>query len=160
MSQNSGANDGDGKPVFNIQRLYTKEISCKIPNAPQIFRDELKPEISTEVQIKHEKLQDEIYEVVLKIHLTGKSNNITAFTIEVHQAGIFDLKAFDNHQLDQLLRGYCPNILFPYIRRVISDVMNDASLPPFILNPINFEALYLQQQQAKQTDAKEAEVVH
>jgi len=132
---------------FGIQNIYIKDISFETPNSPQIFMEEWKPEIDMELSNKINKLQDDLFEVVLNITATTKVGEKTAFLIEVHQAGIFLIKHFAQDKLSYMLNSYCPNILFPFARELITSTVTRGGFQPLLLAPINFEALYAQQQQ-------------
>ncbi len=132
---------------FGIQNVYIKDISFETPNSPQIFMEEWKPEIDMEISNKINKLEDDLFEVVLNITATTKVGEKTAFLIEVHQAGIFLIKNFAQDKLSYMLNSYCPNILFPFARELITSTVTRGGFQPLLLAPINFEALYAQQQQ-------------
>lgn len=139
-------------PIFSIEKLYVKDISLEIPHAPQIFLEREAPQI--DVQLHHASTQVEpgIYQTVLSVTATAKVGDKTMFLVEVAQAGIFTIRNVPQGDIDQLLNMACPNILFPYAREVVSDVVVRASFPPLVLSPVNFEALYMAQlqQQAAQ----------
>ncbi|MGD9108785.1 MAG: protein-export chaperone SecB [Gammaproteobacteria bacterium] len=134
------------KQQLEIQRIYVKDLSLESPAAPKIFREEWRPELTIDLNIKNNQLEENVYEVVLEITITAKMGEKTAFLAEVHQAGIFFLTGFDKNQTDQILNAYCPTVLFPYAREVVSDMTVKASFPPLNLAPVNFDVLYLQQQ--------------
>jgi preprotein translocase subunit SecB len=137
---------------FAIQRIYVKGLSFESPNTPEMFRQQWEPEVKIELHTESTTLAENVYEVSLQATVTASVKEKTGFLIEVTQAGIFTIAQFTDDQLKMMLGSYCPNILFPYVREVISDVINRASFPPFILAPINFDALYnrqLQEQTAK-----------
>lgn len=133
------------KQQLEIQRIYVKDLSLESPAAPKIFREEWRPELTIDLNIKNNQLEETVYEVVLEITITAKMGEKTAFLAEVHQAGIFLLTGFNADQTDQILNAYCPTVLFPYAREIISDMTNKASFPPLNLAPVNFDVLYLQQ---------------
>lgn len=132
------------QPHFEIQRIYVKDISFESPNTPHTFTEEWKPEVSLNLESKSNRIQDNVHEVVLSITATVSSNKKTAFLIEVHQAGLFVVSGFPNDQLHQMLGSYCPNVLFPYAREVVSDLVVRGGFPQLILAPVNFDALYAQ----------------
>ncbi len=146
------------KPEFNIQRLYIKDISFEAPGSPKVFRTEWRPEVNVDLNIETHHLEGDIHEVVLKVTTTAKLANETAFLVEVKQAGIFIIKDFDNKQFQAMLGSFCPSILFPYAREVISDLTMRGGFPPLYLAPINFEALY--QQQLEKGKGTTTETVH
>ncbi len=142
MAENKPTNQ-DG-PMFTIQRIYVKDVSFETPHAPEIFREEWKPEVNVDLQTKTNRLEDTIYEVVLHLTVTVKMGERVAFLVEVHEAGIFTLKGFAQDQLAHALGSMCPNILYPYARETISDIVIRGGFPQLLLAPVNFDALYLQ----------------
>ncbi len=137
-------------PEFAIQRIYIKDLSFESPNSPQLFLEPWQPATDVELNVKTAKLAEDIYEVELIVTVTMKSQQKTAFLVEVHQAGIFGVKGFNDAQLHRMLGSYCPNILFPYARELISDTITRGGFAPLYLTPINFEGLYEQQLQQQQ----------
>jgi preprotein translocase subunit SecB len=135
---------------FAIQRIYTKDLSFESPNAPQIFLGEWKPEINVGIQSQVNKLSEESIEVVLTINVEATQGEHTAFMVEVQQAAIFMVKGFSEDELGPLLGIGAPNALFPYAREVVSDLVTRGSFPQFVLQPVNFEAMYAQQAAAQQ----------
>lgn len=136
--------------ALQIKRLYVKEQACKLPNAQHVFREEWKPEMELELHIDHTAVSSLEYEVVLRIRLTARLKQLTALTLEVQQAGLFELKNYTPEQLTYLLKSYCPTLLFPFARQVVANHIAEAGLPPLLLAPINFDALYHQQQKASE----------
>lgn len=145
-----GAQSGDKQ--FAIQKLYIKDVSFESPNTPKVFTEEWKPEVEFNLNSKTGKAADDLYEVSLTVTVTVKNNEVTAYLAEATQVGIFGAKGFEKPELGQLLGSFCPNILFPYIREVISDMVIKGGFPPMLLAPVNFDALYAQQQ--RDPDAK------
>ncbi|HQR52168.1 MAG TPA: protein-export chaperone SecB [Burkholderiales bacterium] len=141
------------QPHFSIEKLYVKDLSLEIPNAPQIFLERDAPQVDVQIQTQGKGVQDGIYDVVLSITVTAKLGERTVFLVEVAQAGIFQIRNVPEADLQGVLGIACPNILFPYAREVVSDAVTRAGFPPVVLNPINFEALY---QQRLQQEAAEA----
>lgn len=133
-----------GSPInFTIQRIYTKDLSFESPLTPRIFNNpEWKPEVNIELSVNNEEIGDNTYEVVLLITVTLKHQKDTVLVCEVKQAGIFTIEGVEGQGLGQLLASYCPNILFPYAREVISDVVVRGGFPQLLLAPVNFDALY------------------
>jgi preprotein translocase subunit SecB len=136
-----------GARQFSIQRIYLKDVSYEAPGIPEAFRQEWNPrnELNLNTQVKA--LGDDAYEVVLTLTLTTKTGERTAYLVEVHQAGIFGLKGFSEQEKAPLLGAYCPATLFPYAREIISDLVAKGSFPQMVLQPINFDAMFLQHQQ-------------
>jgi len=144
--------------AFGIEKIYVKDLSLEIPNAPQVFLQRETPQVGIELRNAANTLNDGVYEVVVTITVTSKLEDKTVFLVEVAQAGIFQIRHVPNETLEGILGVTCPNILFPYARETISDVVTRAGFPPVLLNPINFEAIYAQQkqQQTQQAGASEA----
>ncbi|MFT3741422.1 MAG: protein-export chaperone SecB [Gammaproteobacteria bacterium] len=132
---------------FNIQRIYTKDLSFESPNAPQLFRETWQPNVDVELNVKSNPLGEDAYEVVVTITTTVKTNDKVAFLVEVHQAGIFTMKGFTQEQAHRMLGSYCPNILFPYAREIIANLVTRGGFAPLYLAPVNFDQLYDQQLQ-------------
>ncbi len=134
-------------PVFSIEKLYIHDASIEVPNAPAIFTERTTPQINVELGNAAEQIQDGIFNVSIKVTVTAKIEDKTAFLVEVNQSGIFAIRNVPQENLEPILAVACPNILFPYAREAVSDMVTRAGFMPVLLNPINFEALYLQQQQ-------------
>lgn len=135
---------GQQGPTFNIQRIYVKDVSYESPNSPKVFREEWKPEVNVDLQTKTEKIEDDLFDVALHLTVTVKMADKTAFLVEVNQAGIFMAKGFSNEQMGHVLGSVCPNILYPYAREAISDIVTRGGFPQLLLAPVNFDALYAQ----------------
>src|SRR3990167_2923175 len=129
---------------FEIQRIFLKDLSFEAPNTPNTFSEEWKPEVTLNLETKSNRIKDHMHEVVLSITATVSSNKNTAFLVEAHQAGIFLIDGVQDSQLHHLLGSVCPNILFPFVREVISDTVTRSGFPQLILAPVNFDALYAQ----------------
>ncbi|WP_085248487.1 protein-export chaperone SecB [Gilliamella mensalis] len=137
---------------FAIQRIYTKDVSFETNNVPEIFTKQWKPELNLELNSSSQVLSENVYEVALRVTVTVKQQNEVVYICEVTQAGIFSLVGFDESQIQHCVGAYCPNILFPYAREVISSLVSKGTFPQVNLEPVNFEALfmnYIQQQQAE-----------
>jgi preprotein translocase subunit SecB len=137
----------NNQPVFSIEKVYVKDLSVEIPNAPQVFLEREAPTVDIQLHHNSTSVEDGVYETVLTVTVTAKANEKTMFLIEVAQAGIFVARNIPGQELDQVLGIACPNILFPYVREVISDTVVRAGFPPVILSPVNFEAIYQSQRQ-------------
>ena len=144
----------DQQPVFSIEKLYVKDLSLEVPNAPQVFLEREAPEMEIQLQSAAVGLGDDLFETALTVTVTAKQGDKAFFLVEVAQAGIFQIKNVPQSDVEAILGVACPNILFPYAREVVSDAVNRAGFPPVILAPVNFESLYQQrvQQQASGTD--------
>ena len=127
---------------FTIEKIYVKDVSFEAPNAPQIFQEQGQPQLNMNLNQKVARLNDQLFEVVLGVTLTCNLGDKTVYLAEVEQAGIFGLAGFDERALDMMLGTYCPNVLFPYVRQSISELITTGGFPPFYLQPINFEGLY------------------
>ena len=140
----------DAQPGFGIEKLYVKDASIEVPNAPQIFTERTPPQVNVELGNAAQKLDEGIFEVAIKVTVTAKMGDKTAFLVEVTQAGIFAIRNVPDENLEPILAVTCPNILFPYAREAVSDMVTRAGFAPVLLNPINFEALYVQQKEQAQ----------
>jgi preprotein translocase subunit SecB len=140
--QNNGALGADQQAQFTIQKLYVKDVSFEVPGAPAIFSEPGQPQLELNLNQKVARAADGVFEVVLGITLTCKVNDKTVYLAELEQAGLFGLAGFDDRTLDMMLGTYCPNVLFPYARQAVGDLIAQGGFPPFYLQPINFEALY------------------
>lgn len=141
------SNNADQQPGFGIEKIYVKDLSLEIPNAPQVFTQRETPQLSVELSNATSQLTEGVFETVITVTVTSKVGEKTAFLVEVAQAGIFQIRNIPQENLDMILGVTCPNILFPYARETVSDLVTRAGFPPVLLNPINFEALYAQQRQ-------------
>lgn len=144
----------DAQPGFGIEKLYVKDASIEVPNAPQIFTDRTAPQVNVELGNAAQRLDEGIFEVTIKVTVTAKIGDKTAFLVEATQAGIFAIRNVPGENLEPILAITCPNILFPYAREAVSDMVTRAGFAPVLLNPINFEALYMQQKQQAESAAK------
>jgi len=144
------------QPVFSIEKIYVKDISLEIPNAPQIFLEREAPQIDVQLNTKGGVVSEGVYETSLTVTITAKLKDKTMFLVEATQAGIFQIRNVPQQEIDPILGIACPNILFPYVREVVSDIVTRAGFPPVLLNPMNFEVMYQQQQQAKQEQSGSA----
>jgi preprotein translocase subunit SecB len=138
------------QPVFTIEKIYVKDLSLEVPNAPQVFLERDTPKVDIQIGTRAATLDDGHYEVVLTVTATAKLGDKTVFLIEAHQAGIFQVRNLPRESVEPVLGVTCPNILFPYARETVSDAIVRAGFPPFLLAPVNFEALYQQRMQQAQ----------
>lgn len=154
MSENEPAQSKSDQRNFSIQRIYTQDISFETPNSPEIFRQQWKPETSLDINTNVKNLDENNYEITLTVTATTKVADEVAYLAEVKQSGIFTIDGFPENEKAPLVGAYCPNVLFPYAREVISDLVAKGSFPQLMLQPVNFDALYAQHQQelAKQAD--------
>jgi preprotein translocase subunit SecB len=140
--------DNNLQPTFQIQRVYLKGLSLEQPNSPAIFLEPASPTIEVAVSTVAEKQDDGIYESTVTITVTAKIKDKVAFLVEAKQAGIFEVRNIPPEQLDALLGIGCPNIVYPYLRANIADIITRAGFPPVHLSEINFEVFYRQQQKS------------
>lgn len=139
---------------FSVQRVYVKDVSFESPNAPEVFRGEWKPKHELNLNTKINPLEEGVYEVVLSVTVSASVADKTAFIVEVHQAGIFTARAFEDADLGPLLGAYCPSLLFPYAREVVTDLVVKGSFPQVVLQHVNFDALFAQHQEQAREQAQ------
>jgi preprotein translocase subunit SecB len=142
--------------VFSIEKIYVKDLSLEIPNAPRIFLEREAPQVDVQLHTEGNAVDEGVFEVVLTVTITAKLKDKTMFLIEAAQAGVFHIRNVAQQEIEPIMGIACPNILYPYVREVISDVVSRAGFPPVILNPVNFEALYQHRQQQKEQAGAEA----
>ena len=130
------------EPLFNIQRVYLKDLSLEQPNSPQILTEIAAPAVDVSLDIAVDPIAEGIYEVCLTSTVTAKLGDRTLFLIEAKQAGIFEIRHIAEDQIQKIVGIACPTILFPYLRSNISDVCTRASFPPIFLSEVNFQAMY------------------
>ena len=137
------------QPVFSIEKVYVKDLSLEIPNAPQSFLEREAPTVDIQLHHNTSSVEEGVYQTVLTVTVTAKVGDKTLFLVEAGQAGIFTVRNVPAPELDAILGIACPNILFPYVREVVSDTVTRAGFPPVVLNPVNFEAIYQQARQGQ-----------
>lgn len=147
----NGQANGQAMPQLMLQKIYVKDVSFEAPNAPQIFQDvgesdQLQPQVQLNLGQRATDLGNDLYEVVLSLTLTCTLGERTAYLAEVQQAGLFGIAGFSEVDQAGIIGSYCPNLLFPYARQVISQLVLEGGFPPFLLQPINFDALFAEQQ--------------
>lgn len=155
------ATQANPQPIFNIEKLYVKDMSLEVPNAPQIFLDRDVPQIDVQLHSAAAAVEDGVFDVTVTATVTAKvpEKDKVVFLIEAKQSGIFQVRNLPATEIETVLAVVCPNILYPYLREVVSDMSIRAGFSPVMLNPINFEAIYLQQKQQNQAQAPAAEEV-
>ena len=132
---------------FHIQKLYAKDVSFEVPNAPQVFKETGQADIKLSLAQRVEELGDEQFEVVLTVTVTATVEEKTAYLAEVAQAGIFMLSGFNEQSSHAVMNTMCPNTLFPYARQLITSLVAEGGFPPLVLQPVNFEQMYAQRMQ-------------
>lgn len=145
------------QPLFSIEKIYLKDLSVEVPNAPQIFLERESPQVDVQLHHSSSKIEDGIYHTLLTVTVSAKLGEKTMFLVEAGQAGIFTVKNIPDADVEVVLAISCPNILFPYARQTVSEALVAAGFPPVLLNPVNFEALYAAQKQADAGQAAPAE---
>ena len=145
LSNYSSENPENTEAQFMIQRIYLKDSSFEAPNTPTVFQHAWEPEVTLDLQCGHSTLAEGLYEVGLNLSVKVLNKTVLAFLVEIKQAGIFQIIGLNQEQLRHMLGCFCPNILFPYARHIISSQVTDGGFPPLILAPVNFDALYRQQ---------------
>ena len=138
----------EAQPSFQIEKIYVKDLSLELPNAPQIFMQSENPQLEIQVRNEGQKFADLLYEVIVTVTVTAKVGEKTLFLAEAAQAGIFSLRDIPEADIGPLLGIACPNILYPYVREAISDLVTRGGFPPVLLAPVQFETLYAQREQA------------
>lgn len=154
-TDNAATEGSSGQQQLSIHKIYVKDVSLESPSSPQIFRDSWNPQTHLDLDTRAQQIDDEgNYEVIVRITVTAKVEDRTAFLVEIQQAGIFAVRGFDEATHNGILGSYCPGILFPYAREVISDLTTKAGFPPTVLAPVNFDALYAEKlaKQREQAD--------
>ena len=133
-------------PLFQIQRMYLKDLSLEQPNSPQILLEQGSPQVEINLTLGAETIGDAMYEVTVMATVTTKINDKTLFLVEAKQGGIFEIRNIPEEQVRQILGIACPNIVYPYLRAIVSDVCTRAGFPPVVLSEVNFQAMYEAQQ--------------
>ena len=152
--QNTAASEEETAPQFSLQRIYVRDLSFEAPKSPAIFRQQWEPSVGLDLNTRQKALEGDFHEVVLTLSVTVKNGEEVAFIAEVQQAGIFLIKNLDAASMSHTLGAFCPNILFPYAREAVSDAVSRAGFQPIVLQPVNFEGMYMQRlQQAEQAGA-------
>lgn len=151
-------NASDNTPVFSIEKIYVKDLSLEVPNAPHCFLEREQAQINLQMQTGGEAVGEGVFNVVLTLTVTAKVGEKTHFLIEAAQAGIFQIRNVPQEELEPIVAVACPNILFPYARETISDAVTRAGFPPVLLAPVNFEAIYRQRLEQQQQSPAPHEV--
>ena len=145
----------DDDRQVSVQKIYLLDASVEVPKAPEIFTKQWKPEVDVQLGTSTKQLAETTHQVQIKVTVTAKLEDTVAYLVETEYAGIFDIKGIDDkEQLKAVLGGYCPGLIFPFLREGASDLVQRAGFPQFLLQPVNFDALY-QQHVAKQSESEE-----
>lgn len=142
--------NNEQQPIFGIEKLYVKDLSLEVPNAPEIFLEQEAPQVEIQLNTSGRGVGEGVVEVVLTVTVTARVGEKTVFLVEVGQAGIFRMMNIPEEQMEGLVAVACPNILFPYAREAVSDAVVRAGFQPIVLQPVNFEQMYLQRLQQEQ----------
>ena len=149
----------NNQPVFSIEKVYVKDVSLEVPNAPAVFLERETPTVDIQLHHNSSAVENGVYQTLLTVTVTAKVNDKTMFLVEVGQAGIFTIRNIPPQELDPVLAIACPNILFPYVREVVSEMVVRAGFPPVILSPVNFEAIYAAQRQQQPAAAEAPQII-
>jgi preprotein translocase subunit SecB len=155
----TGATQENTQTLFNIDKIYVKDMSLEVPHAPKIFMGRDNPQVDIQLHTRAGTVEEDVFEVELNATVTAKVGERVMFLIEVKQAGIFRIRNVPAGELEPILAVTCPNILFPYLREIVSDMAVRGGFSPVLLNPISFEALY-QQQKQQQVQAASSTTAH
>ena len=168
MTQNENDSAAPSERRFVVQKIYLKDVSFETPHSPHVFQGKWEPEINVQLGNQAVALDDGVHEVCISVTVTAKLGDKTAYLCEVNQAGIFSIEGFSQQELGPLIGSYCPNLLFPYVREAISELVTKGGFPQMLLQPVNFDAIYAQHVQklqeerrrGEQTDSEEKSDVH
>jgi preprotein translocase subunit SecB len=152
-SDQQATNGSDTSPQIGLISQYVKDLSFENPNAPQVYQWQTQPQIDVQFNIGAQMLGEEVHEVALKIEITARAEQRTAFAVELVYAGLFGIKNVPHEQLQPFLLAEAPRLLFPFARRVVADAVQDGGFPPLMLDPIDFGALYMQRAAQNQAEA-------
>jgi preprotein translocase subunit SecB len=133
-------------PVFQIQRIYLKDLSLEQPNSPQVLLEQAQPQVDINLGLGAAPIADSVYEVTVTATVTTKVGDKTLFLVEAKQAGIFEIRNIPEEQLQPIIGIACPGIIYPYLRAIVSDIVTRAGFPPVLLSEVNFQAMYEAQQ--------------
>ncbi len=148
--------DEDTSPMFQIQRIYLKDLSLEQPNSPAIFLEQQQPQVDINIGVGAENIGKDSYEVMVRVTVTTKVGDKTLFLLEAKQAGIFEIRNIPQDQLQPIISIACPGIVYPYLRAIVSDICTRAGFPPVTLAEINFQAMYESQMAAAAEEAAKA----
>jgi preprotein translocase subunit SecB len=149
------------QPSFGIEKIYIKDVSLEVPGGPQAFMQQEQPQLEVQITQQSQRVNEVLHEVTLVITVTAKSGDKVLFLVEASQAGVFQIRNVSESELAPVLGIVCPNVLFPYARETVSDLITRAGFPPVLLAPVNFEAVYQQRADASaRADGPKIEVAH
>ncbi|MGA1288056.1 MAG: protein-export chaperone SecB [Rubrivivax sp.] len=145
--------DEDQSPVFQIQRMYLKDLSLEQPNSPQILLEQTQPQVDINLGVGAEVVAEGVFEVTVTATVTTKIGERTLFLVEAKQAGIFEIRNIPDDQMQGIVGIVCPQMIYPYLRAIVSDICTRAGFPPILLTEVNFQAMYEAQQQQQAAEA-------
>ena len=154
-NQPAATEGGAQRGQFEIRKIYVKNVSLETPNSPQIFREQWKPSVHMDISNSADDLGENLYDVTLSVTATVSHEDKTVYLAEVQQAGIFLMADFPMEIRGRMVATVCPNILFPYVRETISDLVTRAGFPQLLLAPVNFDALYQQHLQKRAAESQQ-----
>ena len=161
MTESTESNQAPpGEKRFLIQKIYVKDLSFETPNSPKIFTEAWKPEVNMQMSNTALVLSEGVHEVTLSLTVTVKLGEKTAYLAEVQQAGIFNIAGYGKKELSAMVGSYCPNILFPFAREALSDIVTRGGFPQLLLSPVNFDALYNEYMQQAEKQAATVKAKH
>ena len=137
----------EATPVFQIQRMYLKDLSLEQPNSPQILLEQQQPQVDINLGVGADQVTDGIYEVTVTATVTTKVNDKVLFLVEAKQAGIFEIRNVPQEQMQGIISIVCPQMIYPYLRAIVSDICTRAGFPPIMLTEVNFQAMFQAQQE-------------
>ena len=151
--------DQDATPVFQIQRMYLKDLSLEQPNSPQILLEQQQPQVDINLGVGAEQVADGIYEVTVTATVTTKLKERTLFLVEAKQAGIFEIRNVPQDQMQGIISIVCPQMIYPYLRAIVSDICTRAGFPPILLTEVNFQAMYQAQQEQQAAQGNGSRII-
>jgi preprotein translocase subunit SecB len=150
----------DQTPVFQIQRMYLKDLSLEQPNSPKILLEQTQPQVDINLGVSAEPVTDGIFEVCVTATVTTKVGDKVLFLVEAKQAGIFEIRNLPQEQMQGIVGIVCPQMIYPYLRAIVSDVCTRAGFPPILLTEVNFQAMFeAQQAQATEANGSESRII-
>lgn len=148
------------QPTFAIEKLFVKDLSVEVPNAPRIFLERDTPQVEIQMTTAANPIDEGYYEVLVNVTVTAKLAEKTVFLVEASQAGVFQIRNIPQAELEPVLGITCPNILYPYVREVVSDAVVRAGFAPVVLNPVNFDAIFQAQREARSKSVAAGATTH
>jgi preprotein translocase subunit SecB len=146
-------------PVFQIQRMYLKDLSLEQPNSPQILLEQQQPQVDINLGVGAEQVADGIFEVTVTATVTTKVKERTLFLVEAKQAGIFEIRNVPADQMQGIISIVCPQMIYPYLRAIVSDICTRAGFPPILLTEVNFQAMFQAQQEQQAAQGNGSRII-